>query len=413
MSTSSNLHLNKAAPGVQGYFPVNEPAIGTPLPKEKNAPKLFQPLTLRGMTFKNRIFVAPMCQYSSDNGHATDWHLVHLGGYATRGAGAICVEATAVLPEGRISPEDAGLWTDTQIPKLQQIVNFCHAQGTLVGIQLAHAGRKASTYAPWVQRGVGPGQLIAGAEENGWPAGVVGPSEGKYDEGYPSPVEASEEDMQRIEDAFVAATKRAKEVGFDFIEIHSAHGYLLHSFLSPLSNTRTDTYGGQPLANRMRFPLRIVKACRAAWDKPLFVRISASDWAPFEEKSAEGEWKQWGIEQSTLFTEEMVKLDVDLLDVSSGGNTPLQKIPVKHGYQVPFAAHLKGAFPDLAVGAVGLISEPKLAEQYLVEGNADVIFLARTLMQNPHWPIEAARALGASVKAANQYERSWPHVSIP
>lgn len=350
-----------------------------------------------------------MCQYSSDNGHATDWHLVHLGGFASRGVGAIIVEATSVVPEGRISPEDAGLWTDTQIEPLRRITSFVHAQGTKIGIQLAHAGRKASTHAPWVQRIAGRGApSVASEEEHGWPGEVYGPSDLSFKDGsYPSPKQMSEDDINKVIAAFVDSAKRAEKAGFDFIEIHAAHGYLLHSFFSPLSNTRTDSYGGQPLENRLRMISTLVQKVREAWSGPLFVRISASDWAEGPEQSSDGEWLQWGIEQSKVLAARLQEIGVDLIDCSSGGNWAAQVIPLQPGYQVPFAAELKKALPTLLVGTVGLITEPEQAESYLREGKADVVLLARALLRNPHWPLMAAQKLGSRVKPANQYERAW------
>ncbi|KAF5384879.1 hypothetical protein D9615_001313 [Tricholomella constricta] len=402
-------YINTPVPDAHQYFPLNEPPIGSYLSLERERPALFQTLVLRGMKFKNRIFVSPMCQYSSDNGHATDWHLVHIGGFATRGVGAICMEATAVVPEGRIAPEDAGIWTDTQTEPLRRIVDFCHAQGTKIGIQLAHAGRKASTHAPWVQNKAGRGAShTASEQENGWPDNVYGPSNLAFSDKYPTPKAMTGQEMNDLESAFLSAINRCERAGFDFIELHAAHGYLFHSFVSPLSNVRDDEYGGQPLENRMRFPLRIVDACRKAWpDKPLFVRISASDWAEGPEQDEAGTWKQWGIEQSKIFTGELQKLGVDLVDCSSGGNWAKQTIPLKHGYQVHFAEALKRAHPTLAVGAVGLITDPLEAESYVKSGKADVVFLARELIRNPHWALHAAHKLGAKVKPANQYERGW------
>jgi len=415
-------NINKPVPGADQYFPLNEPAIGTAYPESvypKNAklPALFQPLSLRGVTFKNRIFVSPMCQYSSDNGHATDWHLVHIGGFATRGVGAICMEATAVVPEGRISPEDAGLWTDSQIAPLKRIVDFAHAQGTLIGVQLAHAGRKASTYAPWVHSDIANTRkapsFTAGKDENGWPDEVYGPSTLPYSEGYPQPKQIDEKHLEYLDDAFLKAIERCKAVGFDFIELHAAHGYLLHSWLSPLSNTRTDAHGGPSLENRLRWPLELINKCRAAWDKPFFVRISASDWADFPEKGEDGTWKQWGIEQSKVLTGEMEKLGVDLVDVSSGGNWAEQKISIGPGYQVPFAAELKKAYPNMPIAAVGLITEPQQAEGYLQDGKADAVFLARELIRTPGWALNAAQELGVAVKPANQYERGYMRMLTP
>ncbi|KAI0301146.1 FMN-linked oxidoreductase, partial [Multifurca ochricompacta] len=348
-----------------------------------------------------------MCQYSSENGHATDWHLVHIGGYASRGAGGIVMEATAVVPEGRISPEDAGLWTDSQIAPLKRVVDFSHSQGAKIGIQLAHAGRKASTLAPWVEKSADRTQhvnkSIAFANEGGWPENVYGPGSVPWSTGFPTPKEMTEADLQYVVDAFVAATKRSAASGFDFIQIHGAHGYLIHSFLSPLTNTRSDIYGGQSFENRIRFPLRVVEAVRAAWgDRPLFVRLSATDWAEGPEKDVEGKWLQWGIEQTILLSGELKKLGVDLIDVSSGGNWEAQKITVVPGFQVPFAQAVKKALPDVAVGAVGLITTPKEANDILVEGKADIISLAREFVRDPHFVLRAASELRVAVKPAAQ-----------
>ncbi|THV07556.1 NADH:flavin oxidoreductase [Dendrothele bispora CBS 962.96] len=400
--------VNKPAPGADQYYPFNEPPIGTLLKEVDNAPLLFQPIKIGNVTFKNRIFVAPMCQYSSDNGHATDWHLVHIGGFATRGVAAICMEATAVVPEGRISPEDAGLWTDSQMAPLKRIVNFCHAQGVKIGVQLAHAGRKASTFAPWVQNRVGRNaRNTATVEEHGWPNDVVGPSPIAWSEYYVQPKELSKEDLTGIEDAFIAAIKRCEEIGFDFIELHGAHGYLLNSFVSPLSNVRTDDFGGQPLENRLRWPLQLISRCRSAWSKPLFVRISAFEWAEEPEQGEDGLWKQFGVEQSKIYAGEMYKIGVDMVHVSSGGNWYKQHPHARPGYQVPFAEAIKKAHPSGMVGAVGMITEAQQAESYLQEGKADVVFLARELLRNPHWSLKAAQELGVPVKAACQYERAW------
>ncbi|KAJ7705980.1 putative NADH:flavin oxidoreductase 2 [Mycena rosella] len=400
-------HINKPVPGAREYYPLNVPEIGTLMEGEQ--PILFQPLEIKGVTFRNRIFVSPMCQYSSSDGHATDWHLVHIGGFATRGVGAICIEATSVVPEGRISPEDAGLWQDSQMAPLKRIVEFAHGQGTKIGIQLGHAGRKASTYAPWIKDRTGHGtSWVSQEDENGWPNNVYAPSAIPFSETYPHPKAMTEEDIKYVEDAFVAATERCKQIGFDFIEVHGAHGYLIHEFLSPLSNTRTDRYGGT-LENRLRFPTRLLQRIREVWsDKPLFVRISATDWAEGPEKGDDGTWLQWGVEQSNIWVDKMLSLGVvDLLDCSSGGNWSHQKITVGPGYQVPFAEAIKKAHPSLIVGAVGAITDPKVAESYLKDGKADVISLAREFIRNPHWSLTAAKELGCRVKAANQYERAW------
>ncbi|KAI0082093.1 FMN-linked oxidoreductase [Panus rudis PR-1116 ss-1] len=408
-------NINKGVPGAYQYFPLNDPPIATPLsstkfPQNAQIPKLFEPLTIRGVTFKNRIFVSPMCQYSSDYGHATDWHFVHIGGFATRGVGAICMEATSVVPEGRISPQDAGLWTDSQKEPLKRIVQFAHAHQTIIGIQLSHAGRKASTIAPWEHSGLTEEKQrdtwIATEEEDGWPDNVYSASDIPFSDTYPKPKAMTEEDLQYVEEAFVKAIERCKDIGFDFIELHAAHGYLLHQFVSPLSNHRTDSYGGS-LENRIRWPLRVIKSCRDAWDKPLFVRISATDWAEGPEKGEDGEWKQWGIEQSKVYVGEMHKLGVDLVDTSTGGLWAQQKITLGPGYQVPFAEAIKKTHPDILVGAVGLITNPEDAESYIRDGKADVVFLARELIRNPHWTMLAAQELGIAIKPANQYERGF------
>ncbi|THH06804.1 hypothetical protein EW146_g9501 [Bondarzewia mesenterica] len=415
-------NINKAVPNAREYYPLNEPSIGATLPPEtfhQNAelPALFKPLTIRNTTFNNRIFVSPMCQYSSDNGHATDWHFVHIGGFATRGAGAVCVEATAVVPEGRISPQDAGLWTDSQMAPLKRIVDFAHSQGAKIGIQLDHAGRKASTLAPWVftsaDRTHRANTWIAQEDEGGWPNEVYAPSAIAYDDAHAKPKAMTEADMKRVEEAFVAAVKRSEEIGFDFIELHGAHGYLVHEFLSPLSNVRDDAYGGQSLENRMRWPLSVVKSMRTAWPKPLFVRISGTDWAEGPEKGEDGLWKQWGIEQSKIFAGKLEKIGVDLIDVSSAGNWAAQNIPVAPGFQVPFAEAIKKAYPNLTIGSVGLIDSAKQANEIIEAGRADVVFMAREFIRTPHFPILAAQELGVAVKPANQYERGWMHVLAP
>ncbi|KAI9065907.1 FMN-linked oxidoreductase [Trametes sanguinea] len=416
-------NINQRVPGIEQFLPLNEPSIGTAYPKEvypqnDKLPHLFRPITLRGVTFKNRIFLSPMCQFSSDNGHATDWHFVHIGGFAIRGVGAICMEATAVLPEGRISPECAGIWADSQIAPLRRIVDFAHAHGTKIGIQLAHAGRKASTYAPWVYADfAGTRQAptrVAGENDSGWPNEVYGPSNLPFCENYPKPQAMTEEQIQRVVDAFLQAVERCKRIDYDFIEIHTAHGYLLHEFLSPLSNARTDEFGGPQLENRLRFPLEIARKVRAVWNKPLFLRLSATDWADGPEMDpVTGEWKQWGIRQSAIYAGELKKIGVDLVDCSSGGNWVEQKIPIYPGYQVPFAEALKRAHPDLCIGAVGLITEPEEAEAYLRDGKADVIFLGRALIRSPHWPLLAAEKLGVAVKPAFQNEGSFMEMLIP
>ncbi|EIM80496.1 NADH:flavin oxidoreductase 2 [Stereum hirsutum FP-91666 SS1] len=403
-------NINKAVPGAKEFYPLNEPGVGATLPSSQNIPPLFQPLTIRDVTFHNRVFVSPMCQYSSVEGDATDWHFVHYGGFATRGVGAICMEATAVVPEGRISPEDAGLWADSQIAPLKRIVDFAHSQGTKIGVQLAHAGRKSSTLAPWAYyqalRDQKPVSWAASEDERGWPDKVFGPSELSYAQEYHTPHAMTEDDMIYVEDAFVAAVKRCEEVGFDFIELHGAHGYLLNQFVSPLSNVRTDSYGGS-LENRMRWPLRVVERCREAWgQKPLFYRIGATDWAEGLEKAEDGTWIQWGIEQTKVLVGELQKLGVDFVDVSTGGNWAAQNIPVGPNYQVPFAAEIKKEYPNMPIGAVGLIETSSQANAIVEANEADVVSLARAFIRNPHWAMQAAHDLGVAVKRA-QYEAGW------
>ncbi|KAL7416765.1 NADH:flavin oxidoreductase/NADH oxidase [Mrakia frigida] len=402
---------NTPVPGLPYFLPLNTPAIGTELKEETEKvggpqTKIFEPLTIKGVEFKNRLFASPMCMYSSENGHATDWHLVHLGSLAVRGIGAICVEASAVVPEGRITPEDAGIWTDSQIAPMKRVVDFVHGQGTKIGVQLAHAGRKASTLAPWA--GEHPTEtkrhVAHKIENNGWPD-VFAPSAIPFSEDYPEPIEASEKYLVDLVSAYRDAVRRCKEIGYDFIEIHGAHGYLLHSFNSPISNQRTDKYGGS-LENRIRLSLEVTKAVREEWSLPLFYRLSATDWAEGEEKDEKtGEWRYWGLEQSLVLVGELQKLGVDLIDTSSGGNYNKQKIPVGPSYQVPFAAALKKTFPEVLIGAVGLLTTATQIEDVLQSGKADVAFLARELLRNIDFPLEAAEELGVVVKAPVQNER--------
>lgn len=350
--------------------------------------RLFEPLTLRGVTSRNRIWVAPMCQYSAVDGMPADWHLVHLGARAVGGAGVVLTEATAVSPEGRISPQDTGIWNDAQAAAWAPIVRFVQEQGALAGIQLAHAGRKASTVRPWAGRGV------VGPEDGGWVP--VGPSPVAFP-GLAEPVALDETGIAKVRADFVAATRRALAAGFDLVELHAAHGYLLHSFLSPLSNTRTDGYGGD-LAGRMRLVLEVIEDVRAEWpqDRPLVLRISTSDWV-------EGGWTP---EDSVALAKEAAARGVDLVDCSSGGNATVQ-IPIGPGYQVPFAAQVRSG-AGVPTGAVGLITEPAQAEQILAEGSADVVLLARELLRDPSWPLRAAHELGAEVTWPVQYERARP-----
>jgi len=351
--------------------------------------QLFAPITLRGTTFANRVWVSPMCQYSSVEGFPTTWHLPHLGALASGRPGLLLTEATAVTPEGRISPDDLGLWSDGHAQALAPIVEFAHAQGVPFGIQLAHAGRKASTWAPWKGHGSVP------EADGGWQA--VAPSAVAFGD-YAVPREMGERHLAAIRQGFVDAAERAHRIGVDTVEVHAAHGYLLHQFLSPLSNLRDDEYGGS-LENRMRFPLEVVDAVRAAWpdDKPLLVRVSATDWV-------EG---GWDAASTVVLARELKARGVDLVDVSTAGLHHDQKIDLGPGYQVPFAAQVR-AEAGVPTGAVGLITEPEQAEAIVAEGSADVVLLARALLREPRWPLLAAHALGADVVWPEQYQRAQP-----
>ncbi|PZU39252.1 MAG: oxidoreductase [Microbacterium sp.] len=343
---------------------------------------LFSPFTLRGMTTRNRIWVPPMCQYSSESrdGMPAAWHLVHLGSLAKGGVGAIILEATAVVPEGRISPEDLGLWNDAQRDALAPIVSFLHDQGAAAGIQLAHAGRKASTYRAWGETRRGSVPLA----EGGWP--TVAPSAVAF-EGLETPRELDVDGIQAVVAAFAAAARRAVDAGFDMVEIHAAHGYLLHEFLSPLSNRRTDAYGGS-LENRARIVLEAVEAVRAEIgpDVALLVRFSATDWTP-------GGWTPQETEQVVRWAAER---GADMIDVSTGGNVATATIPAGPGYQVPFAAAIRAA-TGMPTAAVGMIDQAYQAEQVLITGQADVVLVGREMMRDPHFALRAARQLGVEL----------------
>ncbi|HEX7124251.1 MAG TPA: NADH:flavin oxidoreductase/NADH oxidase [Thermodesulfobacteriota bacterium] len=352
--------------------------------------RLFSPFRLRGIEFKHRVFVSPMCQYSSEDGMPTDWHLVHLGSRAVGGAALVMVEATAVSPEGRISPDDSGLWSDRHAEAFRRITTFLKAHGAVPAVQLAHAGRKASTDAPW--RG---GKPLA-PTERGWQP--VAPSAVPFGEGYPEPRELTRGDIDGVVAQFVDAARRALAAGFEVIELHMAHGYLLHSFLSPLANRRTDEYGGS-LENRMRAPLAVAAAVRQAWpaDRPLFVRISATDWVD----------GGFTLTEAVEVSKRLAGLGVDLIDCSSGGAVPWAKVPMGPGYQVPFAAAIRRE-AEVPTGAVGLITAPEQAEQIVATGQADAVFLGRELLRNPYWPLHASRALGAPLVFPPQYLRATP-----
>jgi 2,4-dienoyl-CoA reductase-like NADH-dependent reductase (Old Yellow Enzyme family) len=348
---------------------------------------LFEPLTLRGTTFRNRAWVSPMCQYSSVDGVPTDWHLVHLGSLARGGAGLVIAEATAVTADGRISPQDAGIWNDEQVTAYQRITDFIRSQGAVPGIQLAHAGRKASTFRPWTGTGSVP------VAEGGWP--TVAPSALAFDD-FAVPAALTVPQITELVAAFADAAVRAGRAGFDVVELHGAHGYLAHQFLSPLSNTRDDAYGGD-FDGRTRFLREVTEAVRAVWpqDKPLLVRLSATDWV-------EG---GWSVDESVELSKQLSLLGVDLVDVSSGGLDPRQQIAVGPGYQVSFARAVREG-SGLPTAAVGLISDPQQAEQVLADGSADAVLLARAVLSDPHWPLHAAADLGVDLAWPAQYARA-------
>lgn len=350
---------------------------------------LFSPLTIRDITLRNRIAVSPMCEYSSTDGFANDWHLVHLGSRAVGGAGLIITEATAVTPEGRISPQDLGLWKDEHVEMLARCVAFMKSQGAVTGIQLAHAGRKASTDVPW--RG---GKLLS-PDEGGW-SPTVAPSAIPFHEKSSVPMALDKAGIDRIRDAFVDAARRSLEAGFEIIELHGAHGYLMHEFLSPLSNHRTDDYGGS-FANRVRFVVDIVSAVREVWPErlPLFIRLSATDWVD----------AGWDLDQSIELTRLIVPLGVDLIDCSSGSLVPGARIPVGPMYQTPFAETIR-LETGVLTGAVGMITSAEQANEIVTEGRADLVLLAREMLRDPYFPLHAARSLGADVRWPDQYLRA-------
>ena len=340
---------------------------------------LLSPLTIRSVTFRNRIAMSPMCMYSAQDGFANDFHLVHLGSRAIGGVGLVMVEATAITAEGRISPGDMGIWKDEHTEPLARIARFVEAQGAVSGIQLAHAGRKASCDTPWAG-----GDSLKTAAEGGWP--VIGPSPLPFYAGDPIPTPMSEADIEHCIDAWESAARRALKAGFKVIELHAAHGYLMHEFLSPISNHRMDGYGGS-LENRMRLLLRVAGRLREVIPQklPFFVRISATDWVD------EG----WDIEQSVVLCRELKALGADLIDVSSGGTTPDAKIPVARGYQVPFAGRIREE-AEIRTGAVGLITDSHYADEIITSGQADLVFIGRELLRDPYWAIEAELAMGVA-----------------
>jgi 2,4-dienoyl-CoA reductase-like NADH-dependent reductase (Old Yellow Enzyme family) len=351
---------------------------------------IFDPLPIRGITLKNRIVVSPMCQYSSEDGFANEWHLVHLGSRAVGGAGLVFTEATAVTPEGRISPEDLGIWKDAHIEFLARIVKFLADQGAVPGIQLAHAGRKGSTQKPWV------GSSLVSLADGGWVP--VAPSGLPYSEKYPKPQALSKEGIRQIVDAFSQAARRAREAGFRIVEIHGAHGYLIHEFFSPLSNDRTDEYGGS-FENRTRIAREVVIAIRKEWPEslPLFIRISATDWK-------EG---GWNVDESVELAKQLKPLGVDLIDSSSAGLVHDQKIIAGPRFQVPFAERIRRD-AGILTGAVGLIETKEQVAEILAKNQADLVFMAREFLRDPYWPLRTARELKQPVSWPVQYLRAAP-----
>ncbi|OZI19336.1 oxidoreductase [Bordetella genomosp. 9] len=352
---------------------------------------LFSPVSLGRLQLANRIVIAPMCEYSADNGRATDWHMIHLGHLALSGAGLLFTEATAVEPGGRITAADLGLWDDETEASIAKVMNAIRRYSTIhMGMQLAHAGRKASSHVPW------EGGNQVPSSQGGWICDA--PSAVAYKDGEEPPHALDRAGLQRVKDAFAQAARRADRLGFDTVQLHAAHGYLLHQFLSPLANHRTDEYGGS-LENRMRFPLEVYDVVRQAFsaDKPVGVRVSATDWVD----------GGWDIEQTVAFAQALKARGCDYIDVSSGGMSPAQKIALGPGYQVPFAERVKRE-TGLPTMAVGLITEPEQANEIIEQGQADMVSLARGMLYNPRWPWHAAAELGQHVHAPRQYWRSQP-----
>ncbi|KAM0386928.1 NADPH dehydrogenase afvA [Fusarium culmorum] len=394
---------NIAAEGAPYYTPAQDPPAGT---QTSGSTKVFTPITIRGVTFPNRLFLAPLCQYSAKDGYATDWHLTHLGGIIQRGPGLSMVEATAVQNHGRITPQDVGLWEDGQIEPLKRITTFAHSQSQKIGIQLSHAGRKASCVSPWLSI-----NAVAAKEVGGWPDNVVAPSAIAQEAGVnPVPKAFTNADIEELKNDFLAAAKRAIRAGFDVIEIHAAHGYLLHQFLSPVSNQRTDEYGGS-FENRIRVVLEIIDLIRADIPEttPILVRVSATDWFEYDAQFKNEFPESWTVEQTCKLAQILPKHGVDLVDVSSGGIHPKSAIAIKAGpaYQVDLAKQVKKAVGDsVLVSAVGGIKTGHLAEEVLQSG-IDVVRAGRWFQQNPGLVRAFANELGVEVKMANQIDWSF------
>ncbi|KAL6918436.1 hypothetical protein FSST1_009931 [Fusarium sambucinum] len=394
---------NVAAEGVPYYTPAQDPPAGT---SEDGSTKLFTPITIRGVTFPNRLFLAPLCQYSAKDGYATDWHLTHLGGILQRGPGMSMVEATAVQDHGRITPQDVGLWEDGQIEPLKRITTFAHSQSQKIGIQLSHAGRKASCVSPWLSV-----NAVAAKEVGGWPDNIVAPSAIPQEDGVnPVPKAFTKEDIEQLKSDYVEAAKRAIRAGFDVIEVHAAHGYLLHQFLSPVANQRTDEYGGS-FENRIRVVLEIIDLIRAAIPEttPVLVRVSATDWFEFDSQFNDEFPESWTVEQTCQLAKILASHGVDLVDVSSGGIHPKSAIAIKAGpaYQVDLAKQVKKAVGDsVLVSAVGGIKTGRIAEDVLQSG-IDVVRAGRWFQQNPGLVKAFAKELDVNVKMANQIDWSF------
>ena len=384
---TSALRQSAASPAHRSASPsAIQPQCQSEHDREVPEVDLLSPLTIRSVTFRNRIAMSPMCMYSAQDGFANDFHLVHLGSRAIGGVGLVMVEATAVTAEGRISPGDMGIWKDDHIEPLARIARFVEVQGAVSGIQLAHAGRKASCDVPWMG-----GNSLKTAAEGGWP--VIGPSPLPFDAGDPIPAPLSEADIEHCIDAWESAARRALQAGFKVIELHAAHGYLMHEFLSPISNHRTDEYGGS-LENRMRLLLQVAERLREVipQELPFFVRISATDWAD----------GGWNIDQSVVLCRKLKALGADLIDVSSGGTTPDAKIPVARGYQVPFAGRIRDE-AEIRTGGVGLITDPQYADEIITSGQADLVFIGRELLREPYWALKAQHAMGVEPAWAIPY----------
>ncbi|TCD61076.1 hypothetical protein EIP91_009060 [Steccherinum ochraceum] len=409
MSLSHSTTRVSGAKNVDYFVPAQEPAAGTALTKQssgEDVPLLFKPLTIRGVTFPNRVWLSALDQYSSKDGSPSAWHLAHIGGIATRGPGLSIMECTAIQARGRITPEDAGIWDDRHIAEHKVITDFVHSQNQKIGIQLAHAGRKASTRAAWLQSSsFGVGLLVA-EEDGGWPNDLIAPSAIAWSDKLGTPRAMTTEDIKDSVEDWKKAAQRAVNAGFDVIELHGAHGFLLNAFISPTSNKRTDQYGGS-FENRIRYPLEVIDAVRSVIpkDMPLFYRISATEWC---EKSLPNE-PSWTVEDTVKFAGIIADHGVDLIDLSSGGNSQHQRVEPGHLYQVPFAAAVKKAHGDkILAAAVGGITNGNDAQRILTEGSADITLVGRAFQKNPGTVWKFAEDLGVEIFMSHQME--WPYI---